>query len=273
MNIYPAIARAVGGRVVGGQWIALTVETNADLIFSNTMRLEVLHHRQRPASGQITIGQAIATVVGVTIKLDAIDRRIGLEKFQDHVQTRLGIGVQFNPAPREIDPCLAHLVVVHWQQLRGADLIIAIGLAEFYRQQAHFHRSPGFAGIVANHRTAAVEQTIDQTTGLPLGAGKQHAATRHAHRAQVDIATAWLPGRCCSQQGCRTCTQDIAARTQLKRRLFTGTAHELTTAEIGNRLDQAAFELIAFDLPLNILQTGLEGKCCCRQADKHTEQG
>jgi hypothetical protein len=37
--------------------------------------------------------------------------------------------------------------------------------------------------------------------------------------------------------------------TQLERRLLAGTAHELTTAETIDRLDQTAFELVTLDLP------------------------
>jgi hypothetical protein len=41
-------------------------------------------------------------------------------------------------------------------------------------------------------------------------------------------------------------------------RLLTGAAHELSTAEAGNRLDQPTLELIPLHLPLHTFQTCLE---------------
>ncbi|MNJ62140.1 hypothetical protein D3C77_579690 [compost metagenome] len=97
------------------------------------MRFKVLHHRQSATPGQVTVGQTITTVIGVTIEFNAVDCRVGLEKLQNHIQARLGTGVQVDSATRETDPRLTHLIVVHWQQFSGADLVIPVGLAEFHR--------------------------------------------------------------------------------------------------------------------------------------------
>jgi len=75
------------------------------------------------------------------------------------------------------------------------------------------------------------------------------------------------------QQGRRSCAEQAVKGFQTECRLLAGPAHELTRAEIGDRLGQAALEFVALHLPLNILQTCLEREGHRRQAGEHTEQG
>ncbi|MNN46023.1 hypothetical protein D3C81_1603820 [compost metagenome] len=147
----------------------------------------------------------------MAVELDVVDRRVGLEEVEDHVQACPGIGIQVNTTARKADPRLAHLVIVHRQEFRRAGLIISVGLVELDRQHPHFHGPPGFTGSVAHHGAASIEQTVDKAAGLALGAGKKHTAAGHAHRAQVDIAPPGLPRRSRRQQSGGAGTQYIAA--------------------------------------------------------------
>ena len=55
-------------------------------------------------------------------------------------------------------------------------------------------------------------------------------------------------------------------------RLLAGAAHELAGAELADRLGQAAFELIAFRLPLRMFQTRLERQGGSRQTDEQADK-
>src|SRR5690606_14233475 len=54
--------------------------------------------------------------------------------------------------------------------------------------------------------------------------------------------------------------------------LLASTAHELPGTEFVDRLRQSAFELIAFDLPLRMLQARLKRQGSGRQADEQADE-
>ncbi|MNN62813.1 hypothetical protein D3C81_1781430 [compost metagenome] len=105
----------------------------------------------------------------MAIEFDMVDRRIGLQVIQDHFQSRARRGIQLDASPREPHLRLAHLVIVHRQHLAGTRLIITPRLGKAYRQHTHFDRPPRLPGVASHHRTAAIEQPIDQAAGLALG--------------------------------------------------------------------------------------------------------
>ena len=92
----PTVLGPIGIVCVGCQWVTLTVEAHGDLRFLNAIGLEEFHDRQGPAPRQLTVGQAVAAVVGVAIEVDAIDRRVGLEELQNDVQLGLAQVIQGN---------------------------------------------------------------------------------------------------------------------------------------------------------------------------------
>ena len=176
------------------------------------------------------------------------------------------------PSPGKPICGLFDLLEILRQQLRHAALIVVEGLAELDRQQTHF-RHPAIARVMSNDRTAAIHQATDQAPGLNLRTVEQHIAAADSHRTEVDVATPRLPGCSGRQQGRRTAADHRVIGLQTKRRLLAGAAHELTRTEIGDRLSQAALELVSFDRPLDALQTGLESERHRRKAGKHAEQG
>ncbi|MNY21556.1 hypothetical protein D3C86_1551130 [compost metagenome] len=112
---------------------------------------------------------------------------------------------------------------------------------------------------MADQRATPLEQAGEQTTGLLLGAAERHLTVADPDRAQVDIAAPRLPGRSRCQQGCRTGAQPALGHLQIEGRLLAGPTHEDSRAEVGDRLAQAALELVTGNRPLDLLQTGLEG--------------
>ena len=77
----------------------------------------------------------------------------------------LGLGVEIDTLPRKADLGLLHLLEILRQQLGYTPLIVAVGLAEFDRQQTDFGYPPIARGV-SNHRAATVQQPADQAPGL-----------------------------------------------------------------------------------------------------------
>ncbi|MNE57431.1 hypothetical protein D3C76_1232510 [compost metagenome] len=103
----------------------------------------------------------------MTVELDVIDRRISLHVLQHDLQLGFRGTVELDPAAREADLGLFHLLEVLRQQFGHAALIIGKRPGEPDRQQAHF-RHPAISRGMANHRAATVHQTADQASGLHL---------------------------------------------------------------------------------------------------------
>lgn len=125
---------------------------------------------------------------------------------------------------------------------------------------------------MADQRAAPLEQAGEQPTGLLLVAVERHLAATDADLAKVDVALSRSPGRRGSQQGRRPAPQPLGLGLQAEGRLLAGTPDELADPEIRHRLRQAAFELVAFDLPLDALQPRLEGHRQRRQAAEQERQ-
>ena len=89
------------------------MEAHGDLLGRDAIGLEVFHHRQRATARQVTVGQTIATIVGMAIELNAIDAGVSLEKAQDDVQLGLGQRLQCHPTAGKAHLALAHLIEVH----------------------------------------------------------------------------------------------------------------------------------------------------------------
>ncbi|MNL26227.1 hypothetical protein D3C87_1477440 [compost metagenome] len=248
------------------------MEAHGDLRFQNPVGLEEFHYGQGTTPRQVAIGQAVAAVVGMAVELNVVNRRISLHVLQHHLQLGFCRRIQIYTAAREADFRLFNLIEILRQQLGHTALIIGERLVEPDRQQAHF-RDPAIPRRLPHHRAATVNQTADQPSGLHLRTVEQYVAAADPHRAQIDVTTPRLPRRSRRQQRGRATARHRVIGIQTKRRLLARAAHELSRAEIGDRLGQAALELVTFDRPLNALQTCLESDGHRRKAGKHTEQG
>src|SRR3990167_2964986 len=217
-----------------------------------------------------SIDQAIAAVVGMAIELNAIDAWVGLEKAEDDIELGPGHWFEVHPAPRKAHLAATHLVEVHRQQFGGAGEVVVIGLVESGRQQTHLDGFAALGGAVAQQWAAAFEQAGQQACALLLGAVEQHLGGANADRAQIDIAAPGLPRCGGRQQGRRPRPQPAFAGLHTEGHLLPRPTHKYPGAEIGNGLAQAAFELVALDLPLDLLQAGLETNgqhwLACQQA-------
>ncbi|MDT4812070.1 hypothetical protein FQZ97_450200 [compost metagenome] len=206
------------------------------------------------------------------VQLDVVDARVGTHELQDDLQLGPGHVVQRRAAAGKAQLQLLDLVEIDRQQLGGTGQVVVVGLAEFHRQQPHFQGFAALQGAMADQRAAAVEQAGQQAPGLQLAAVERHVTARDADHAEIDIAAPGLPRRGSGQQGRRPSPQPALPGLQAEGRLLAGASHELADAEIGDGLRQAALELIALDLPLHLLEAGLEGDGLHRQARQQADQ-
>ncbi|MNF61831.1 hypothetical protein D3C84_434950 [compost metagenome] len=248
------------------------METHDHLRLGKAVGLEVIEHGQGTAARQVTVGQAVAAIVGMPVDLDVVHTRIGLDEVQNDLQPGPRHLVQLAATAREADLGPLDLVEIHRQQLGRAGQVILVGLLEPHRQQAHLQGIAPLQGAVAHHRAAALQQAGEQAPGLLLGTIEGHIAARDADHPQIDIAAPRLPGCGRRQQRRGAGTHPALARAQAKGGLLAGAAHELPRSEIGDGLRQAALELVALNLPLHLLQARLKGHGHGRQAGEQAQE-
>lgn len=192
-DAYPTIFRPVCRAAIRRHGVLFTVESHRDLRLLQTALFEILHNRQCPAPRQLAIGQAIALIVGVTVQDNVIDCRVSLQVVDNDLQVDPGQRIQLGAAAGETDLALSDLLKVFRQEPGGTGLVITIGLAEPYREQAYFGDIT-LAGVMPYQGAAPLNQASKQIGGLGLGAVEKHLSTANTHRTQVNIPTARLPG-------------------------------------------------------------------------------